>query len=125
MDKENYCTIEELIQRIKQRPGMYVHEVRLDYVYYLIFGHNGCASQVKIRTQKDVYFQTKFFKWLINWARENWNKDYSGQYVFWYQIIDQNTNSPEESVTKFIELAEQFFSEYEEEERNDQQGQIY
>ena len=113
MNKENYCTIEELIQRIKQRPGMYIHEMRLDYIFYLILGHSGCASRVNSEAEKDIYFKNKFLRWLKEWVKKNWDKNYIGNDVFWFQIIDRYTNTSEESVTKFIELAEQFFSEYE------------
>lgn len=112
----NYCTIEELINRIEKRPKMFVHEVRLDYIYYLLAGYIGCAVQTKFIEKKDIYFREKFFVWLKKWAEINFNKDYSGKPILWYDIIEDNTSSNEDAVAKFYALSKQFFVEYQEEE---------
>ena len=52
--------LKELSNLIQKRPGVFVEEERLDYVYYLVCGHLGCNLNNKMNYKEDLNFCSFF-----------------------------------------------------------------
>lgn len=102
--------IKEFIAAIQNRPKMFVEEVRLDYLYYLIFGYLG-SNLMKEYSDIDEKFSAHFYNYVLEWVRKNVDENYERNSFFWYHIIRDVTNTEEEAVDLFFMLCEIFFEE--------------
>lgn len=102
--------IKEFIAAIQNRPKMFVEEVRLDYLYYLIFGHLG-SNLMKEYSDIDKKFSAYFYNYVLEWVRKNVDENYERNSFFWYHIIRDVTNTEEEAVDLFFKLSEKFFED--------------
>lgn len=109
-----YINIEELISSIKKRPRMYVYEVRVDYIYYLLVG---CliSNLRSVNAQRiDYVFKRDFIEWVIQWLYKNKEVDFRvrNKIILWYQMISECAHDDEEAVNLFFQISEEFFAEY-------------
>lgn len=102
--------IKEFIAAIQNRPKMFVEEIRLDYLYYLIWGYLG-SNLMKGYSGIDEKFQAHFYNYVLEWVRKNVDENYERNSFFWYHIIRDVTNTEEEAVDLFFKLSEKFFEE--------------
>ena len=93
--------IKDFINAIQNRPKMYVEELRLDYIYYIIIGFLG----------SNLMNKNYFPNWLLEWVRKNKNEYYEKRSFYWYHILIDVTNSEEEAIMLFFELSDKFFEE--------------
>lgn len=107
-----YQNVEKMIGYIKARPKMYVEEVRLDYIYYLLKGFLGCSNMTLFADEKDRAFKSDFYKWVVAKMKSAYNSDYSDRYFTWHHIIQQKANEiGVDAVSLFYQLSDEFFSE--------------
>lgn len=67
--------VNEFINAIQNRPQMLVEEVRIDYLFYLIFGFLG-SNLMKEQCYIDQKFRNYFYDWVINWVKNNIDEKY-------------------------------------------------
>ena len=103
--------IKDLINAIQSRPKMYVEELRLDYIYYIIIGFLGSNLMNKNACSLDQAYKNYFPNWLLEWVRKNKNEYYEKRSFYWYHILIDVTNSEEEAIMLFFELSDKFFEE--------------
>ena len=103
--------IEETINSMKRRPGMYVKKENVEYIYYFIAG-NCLACQYLSEDEMDKMFSSWFGKWLLQWIEENINPMYNPMKSFWYLDIKAIAGGEENEVPLFYELCEKFFEDY-------------
>lgn len=100
--------IEQLITTLQDRPGMFVKEEKIEYIYYLLLGFCGASKNYNADNieHKFCYW---FSKWLIMWIEDNVNAEYVPRTAYWYDDIKTITKN---EVTVFFDLCEKFFDEY-------------
>ena len=103
--------IKDFINAIQSRPKMYVEELRLDYIYYIIIGFLGSNLMNKNACSLDQAYKNYFPNWLLEWVRKNKNEYYEIRSFYWYHILIDVTNSEEEAIMLFFELSDKFFEE--------------
>lgn len=103
--------IKEFINAIRSRPQMYVEEVRLDYIYYLVIGYLGCTLMNKSDCMTDQKFKSHFPNWLLVWVKENVDENYESKSFFWYHILRDVTKNESEAIELFFKLCNKFFQE--------------
>ncbi len=103
--------IQEFVKAVQSRPQMYVEKVRVDYVYYLIIGFLGSNLINSNECGIEQCFRLHFSKWLLEWVRENKDKQYNSTSFFPYTILRDITNDEQEAVELFFELCNYFFEE--------------
>ncbi|OWR32519.1 hypothetical protein CDO73_02635 [Saccharibacillus sp. O23] len=103
--------IEELIRKIRGRPGMYVQDKRLDYITYFISGFYYHGSMTGTAEPIDIHFKEQFHGWVRDWIADNRGLTYQGE-SGWYEYITFSTQSNEEAFDLFFKLAEEFFAEF-------------
>ena len=108
--------VKEFINAIRNRPRMYVEDIKLDYIYYLIIGFLGSNLINKKGNNIDQIYKSFFCQWMLKWVKENVNENYERKSFFWYNIIRDVTNSEDEAVQLFFELTDKFFEEMDFEE---------
>ena len=89
---------------------MYVDEVRIDYIFYLIFGYLG-SNLMKEQCYIDEQFRNCFFDWVLNWVKLNIDENYECTSFFWYHIIKDVTDTESEAVEMFFNLSNKFFAQ--------------
>ena len=104
-------SVKEFIHVVQSRPLMYVEEIRMDYIYYLVIGYLGSNLVNKRDYSVDLEFKRHFDNWLIEWVRKNVDKNYEYHGFIWYKILIDVTKSEREAVELFFSLSEKFFSE--------------
>lgn len=104
--------IEQLIDSIQRRPGMYIEEKRIDYIYYLISGY--CGANYKLLNEDDMNsrFSSWFGKWLLQWIEENIDTEYTPNTVIWYYYIKWLAKDEQQEFTLFFDLCKMFFEDY-------------
>lgn len=103
--------IREFINAVRNRPQMYVEEVRIDYLFYLIFGflgNNLMDNQYCI----DKKFSNLFYDWVLNWVKKNVDDKYECSSLFWYHIFVEVTDTESEAVELFFVLCKDFFEQF-------------
>lgn len=105
--------IKEFINAIRNRPMMYVEEMRLDYIYYLVIGYLGCNLINKTDCVIDQKFKSHFPNWLIRWVKANVDESYERQSFFWHHILRDVTCNESEAIELFFKLCNEFFKEIE------------
>ena len=105
--------IEQLIYEIQKRPGMFVKEERLDYIFYLLSGYCG-ANHALPETEDTVErnFSVWFNEWLLMWIENNIDKEYTPKTLYWYDNIKEIVQSGENEFDVFFELCKSFFEDY-------------
>ena len=106
--------IKTFISSIQNRPKMYVEEIRLDYIFYLIFGFLGSNMINGSIYNTDQKFKIYFSDWVLNWITNNIDKSYEQKSFFWYHYLCDVTNSEEEAVELFFKLSSIFFEHLDE-----------
>jgi len=103
--------IEQLINTVKKRPGMYVGCLELQPISFFIDGfmyNNVSSDKMEI---VDIEFREKF----DDWAREQLGKKYNIEFEkcrnYFYYITQVNQN-PEEGLKIFFDLCDEFFEEF-------------
>lgn len=104
--------IKEFIISVRNRPQMYIEEIRLDYIYYLVIGFLGSNLINKDSCIIDQNFKSHFFKWVLKWVKKNVDKEYEQKSFFWYHIFNEITSNEEEAVELFFNLCDEFFEEF-------------
>ena len=102
--------IKQLIDAMRKRPGMYVREERLDYIYHLISGY--CGGKYGSACEMDYKFSCWFWKWLLQWIEENVDAEYSPKSCYWPDDIKAIAGGEEKEVPLFYELCDKFFEDY-------------
>lgn len=101
--------IEELIFAIEKRPLMYMEEVNIDYIFYIVKGYL-CGNLTG--NSKNIMFHSKFYRWLVEWINTNTEYCYEIQSGFyWNNILTQVTSGNHEAVALFFRLCRSFFDE--------------
>lgn len=101
--------IEELIYAIEKRPLMYMEEVHIDYIFYIVKGY---LSGALADNSKNITFHSKFYRWLVDWINKNTGYCFELQDGFyWNNILTQVTSSNQEAVELFFKLCRVFFNE--------------
>jgi len=103
--------IEELIDAIRRRPGMYIKEEKIEYIYYFISGK--CfACSLFVNDDMDKMFCDWFGEWLLKWIEENVNALYEPKSRHWYHDIKAIAECEEQEVPLFYKLCALFFDDY-------------
>ena len=104
-------SVEELINRIKGRLGMYIGEPNFDYLYYYISGflYNNSATNRVSDIEKS--FSYEFHKWVQKWIRENKGVHIEEE-IDYHSYIKIICKSDEECINLFFELCSIFFKEF-------------
>ena len=102
-----------LIKSIQKRPLMYIHEEKIDYIYYLLVGYCAALTKHNSPTEMDKKFSFWFGKWLNDWIKFNYDDNCQLKTYCWGEILKEITKSEEEAVQLFYKLCERFFSDYE------------
>lgn len=103
--------IEETINSMKRRPGMYVKKENVEYIYHFVSG-NCLACQYLSDDEMDRMFNEWFGKWLLQWIKENVSPQYEPVIFYWYLDIKAIAGGEEKEVPLFYELCEKFFDDY-------------
>ena len=103
--------IKEFINAVQDRPQMYVEEVKLDYIYYLLMGFLGSNMVNRSGSKIDQTFKIYFSNWVLEWVKKNVNENYERRSFFWYHILTDITNSEREATELFFQLSNEFFQE--------------
>ena len=105
--------VEKFILAIKKRPFMYVEQIRIDYVFYLLKGYVGSNLSINETKGIDYAFHTRFYKWVLAWANKNTDKTFkASEAYYWHNILSEISDSDESAVILFFKLCELFFDEY-------------
>ena len=105
--------IKEFICAIQNRPQMYVEEIKLDYIYYLVIGFWGSNLMNKGVSNIDQMYKSHFSNWILDWVKKNVNENYERSNFFWYHILRDVTDNEDEAVQLFFKLSNMFFEEVE------------
>ena len=105
--------IEELIDAIQRRPGMYLLEERIDYIFYFLFGYCRANSELE-DDNMDRRFCYWFWKWLLMWIKDNVDSEYQIKAMVWYEDIRRIAGDEQKAVTLFYDLCKMFFEDYKE-----------
>lgn len=89
--------IEELINAIRRRPGMFVQDKRLDYMRYFITGFYCHGAVSKTAEIIDYHFNEKFHVWVREWIKGNLGIEFVEERG-WYEYIILSTKKQRRSV---------------------------
>lgn len=104
--------IEQLIDSIQKRPGMFVEGKRVDYIYYLLSGYCGANNKLLHEDDMNQSFSCWFGKWLWQWIEENVDAEYTPRTMLWYDDIKWLAKDGQEEFTLFFDLCKLFFEDY-------------
>lgn len=93
--------IEQLIHAMQQRSKMFMKDVRLDYIYYIIAGYCG-AQRDDAENSLDKKFCGWFTKWLQIWIQENSKIDTLPNSTWWYETLLMSSENEEEAIKLFL-----------------------
>ena len=103
--------IEQLINNVKKRPGMYVGCIELQPIVHFI---NGFMFNNVISNRMDSV--DKEFKHRVHdWVRKQLETKYSiefEEYQGYFYYITQVNQNPEEGLKMFFDLCDEFFEEF-------------
>ena len=102
--------IEELINTIKLRPGMYVGCLELEPVYHFIRGFLFCIAVSNNKSKIDIDFRNYFHDWVRMQLEKRYNTklEENSNYLCY---ISEVCPDPEEGLALFFELSSEFFDE--------------
>ena len=105
--------VEKFILAIKNRPLMYVEQIRIDYIFYLLKGYVGSNLSIEEKKEIDYTFKQKFYQWVLAWANKNTDKVFeTSESYYWHKILSEVSDSEQSAVNLFFELCDTFFEEY-------------
>lgn len=107
--------VKDFIKMIKKKPQVFVHEVRADYLEYVIEGFMCCNSMYKRTDNEEKCFHSHFVNWLVEWINKNLDNKYRMKSFYWHQILRDVTNDEQEAVDLFFQLCDLYFQQYEKE----------
>ena len=93
--------VKEFIKTIQKHPQMFVHEVRTDYIEYMISGFICGNSIHKGADNIDHQFRCYFDKFLVAWIKKNVDRKYEQQHFSWSQILKDVIDDETEAVELF------------------------
>ena len=104
--------IMDRINMMRRRPGMFVKEERIDYIFYDICGYcHGCYEYAE--DDMDKRFYAWFGEWLRLWIVDNFDSEYTQKTFFWYEDIRAiAAQTGQNEATLFYELCDLFFDDY-------------
>ena len=104
--------IMNLINVMRRRPGMFVKEERIDYIFYFIFGYcGGCHENAE--DDMDKCFCARFGEWLRLWIIDNFDSEYTQKTFWWYEDIEaMAAQTGQNEAILFYELCDLFFDDY-------------
>lgn len=105
--------VKYFIKNIQKKPIAYVHEVKTDYLEYLIDGFICCNLMYDRVDNEERYFHCYFVDWIVEWINKNIDNKYKRRSSLWHQILRDVTNDEQEAVALFFQLCDQFFKQYE------------
>lgn len=102
--------LEELIQRIKAKPGMFVRIIDLDHISCFVSGFLFNSIMNDRADDMESAFNGKFHAWARHALERKYNIkfDVDRGYVFY---IEQLETSPNRRLELFFDLCEEFFNE--------------
>ena len=108
--------IEQMIAGMEKRPGMYLPEERLDYIYCMIGGYctgKRCASQLDEIDESDMeqQFDLWFWKWLMRRIEKTLGYERLPDRGHWYHYVEVLAGEGD-AVKAFYQLSKEFFAEY-------------
>lgn len=104
--------IREKIISIEKRPLMFIEEMRLDFIYYIIAGHIASSLGHDKATENDKKFHYTYHKWIYNWIKNNIDSDFPEEDLFfWYHNFRKVTSSEEEAIKLFFQATKEFFED--------------
>ena len=104
-------SIKEFIKAVQNRPLMYVEEIKIEYIYYLVVGFLGSNLINKAGYSIDDKFHAHFYHWVLDWIKKNVDKNYDKVNFFWCNFFKDITDNEEEAVQMFFKLCDEFFEE--------------
>lgn len=105
--------VEKFILAIKNRPLMYVEQIRIDYIFYLLKGYVGSNLSIEEKKEIDYTFHSKFYQWVLAWTNKNTDKVFeTSESYYWHKILSEVSDSEQSAVNLFFELCDTFFEEY-------------
>ena len=110
--------IKQTLDTMRQRPGMYIEDKRIDYIFYLLDGYCvGWKKAVKDGQKVDDddemsgNFTVWFGQWLKMWIEDNIDPEFRVS-VQWYKNIKAITKDGQDEFDVFFELCDKFFDDY-------------
>lgn len=99
----------ELINSMMKRPQMFIYPVKIDYIFYFIFGFF-------MRDDLDFYdidnaFKNCFSNWIVDWIDQNVGSRYESENTLWYQSIMSAVKDDQEAVDLFFKASKEFFQD--------------
>ncbi|MBP1042401.1 hypothetical protein I6N95_15380 [Vagococcus sp. BWB3-3] len=107
-----YKNIEETIANIKLRPKMFIEELKLKNLYFLLGGYIGCALTTGISTEIDEVFKKDFSQWTKEWLGLNVAMDFSNDCLSWYKMYQKASETEEEALELFFKSSQEFFVDF-------------
>lgn len=111
--------VKDFIKLIQKKPQAVIHEIRTDYLDYVIAGFLCCNAMNDRRDDVDQHFHYYFTDWLVKWINKNIDNKYKKQHVLWHQTLMDVINDEQEAVYLFFQLCDEFFEEYEKSIKNE------
>lgn len=112
--KGNKMNVKNLIKNIQKKPKAFVHEVRADYIEYVIEGFLCCNTMYDRADDEEKCYHCYFIDWITEWINKNIDKKYRRKSALWHQVLRDVTNDEQETVDLFFKLSELYFKQYEE-----------
>lgn len=105
--------VKDLIRNIRKKPKAFVHEVRADYIEYVIEGFLVCNTMYDRADEEERSYHFYFIDWITEWIHKNIDKKYQRKSALWHQVLRDVTNDEQEAVDLFFKLSELYFEQYE------------
>lgn len=102
--------VENLINKIKSRPGMYIGTPGLEAIFYFVSGYLYNLIESNRADHVDIGFKNDFHSWVKDSLEREYLIKFDGQrnYVFYIQQIYQKE---EDQIDEFFKLCQAFFDE--------------
>lgn len=107
--------VKDFIKNIQKKPKAWLHEVRTDYLEYVIEGFICCNSMYDRADDEEISFRCYFVNWTVDYIRKNIDSQYEMKSFSWHQILKDVTNDEQEAFALFFQLSDLFFKQYEKE----------
>jgi len=98
----------ELIDSMEKRPKMYVMPVKIEYIFYFIFGYLWRKDLDDIERT----FRSHFHYWIVDWIVKNIDNKYEMESFLWYHAFISVTKGDQEAVDLFFKASREFFDDY-------------
>lgn len=102
--------VKDFIKNIQKMPTAFVHEVRLDYLEYVIEGFICCNSMYDRADNEERCFHCYFVDWIVGWINQNIDNKYERKSSLWHQILRDVTNDEQEAVALFFDYVIYFLN---------------